>query len=495
MTRERLLRYLDVLDLEDPEDLSDRLRQLLTEEPGLRWLPDDPSGDVSLGRHGSIRTKASCDSFTRRFLRWWGDRLSDREDRRVDALTGLCTRSGWERSLKPPMEDGRWAVALGDIDRFKRFNDHHGHDMGDRVLEAVGEAARDHFRPEDRLVRYGGEELLFVLPAGTDPHGRVDAFRRHLEAGKLFPEQPETITLSLGLALKDRDESFDAVVGRADRALYVSKDRGRNRLTRYAPYMDHLRSLSIWGFYRYLWDRNVRFGLGTEGRNFLVAAGELIHYRWAANESETHPVPEEVETPIRGVVGAGEGFLLLDADGELWRWDAARGHRRFGQPSTPSMVCLVGGREGRWAVGLNNQLYQLVPTGPRHAGSLPARWDYVAGDRRVLVVHEGTAFPVTDTENPSVELPVTPRQVTMDGETLVVVGFEGGLYALDPAVSRWQQYRLPRLDRRPVYCREVSVRGSRVLLRDGQGRLLLTDRRDKAVPQAMDLDPGVRTVP
>ncbi len=487
MTRDRVLRYLQLLDEEDPDRLRVGLRRLLRSEPDLCWRPGDQAGEVSLGPYGSLDLHANGDSFRRRFLRWWGDRLGERGRRPVDALTDLHTRSAWEESLKPSLTDGWWIVVLGDIDHFKRFNDRHGHGMGDRVLEAVGRTALDHFHEGDHLVRYGGEELLFVLTPDTEPRRRAEAFRRRLEAGGLFANQPESVTLSLGLAEKKREEPFDDALRRADRALYVSKDRGRNRLTRYAPYMDHLRSLSIWGFYRYLWDRNVRFSLGSDARGFLLAlADELVYYAWRSNAAETFPVPGDLRGPLRSVVGSREGFVLLDAEGALWRWTLDEGHRPL-SPEAPAMACLVGGDEARWGVGVNNQLYRLDPGGAKRVGSLPSRWDYVAGDSDVRVVRDDRVCRASDGETLA-ELPEPPRQVTMSGETFILVGFEGGLYALEPDTGRWQQYRLPRLDGRPVFCREVSVRGSRVLLRDGQGRLLLTDRRTKAVPQAMDLN-------
>jgi len=154
------------------------------------------------------------------------------------------------------------------------------------------------------------------------------------------------------------------------------------------------------------------------------------------------------------------------------------------------MACLTGGDAGVWAIGVNNQLYRLTPRGFDRTAALPDRWDYVAGDDTVFGVCEKRVFSPMESDDSVAELPAVPRQIALDGNALVMAGFEGGLYAFDRDVGRWQQYRLPRLKGRPVYCREFSVRGSRVLIRDGQGRLLLTDRRRKAIPQTMNLDGG-----
>jgi len=174
MIEERFLGYLQLLDVEDPPRLENRLRARLKEDPDLRWHASRETGDISLGRYGSLTLRPSCDPFARRFFRWWGDRLCSRQQRRRDALTGLVTRSCWERNLRGSLEDRRCVVVLGDIDHFKRFNDRYGHDMGDRVLEGVGCAARDHFLRADHLVRYGGEEILFVLDPDSAPSDRVN---------------------------------------------------------------------------------------------------------------------------------------------------------------------------------------------------------------------------------------------------------------------------------------------------------------------------------
>lgn len=489
MNEDRLLRYLELLDLDDLAALEDHLQTLLEDETNLDWNPADTEGDISLGTYGSLELAASCSEFQRRFFHWWGSRVIRQQTRHVDALTGLHTRSDWERRLKKARSYDRWTVVLGDIDRFKRFNDEHGHDMGDRVLAGVGEAARNHFSDRDRLVRYGGEELLFVLAPDSEAETRAEQFRQCLEETYLFDDQPEPVTLSLGLARKRQEESMDACVKRADRALYVSKSRGRNRLTAYAPYMEHLRSLSIWGMYRYVWDPEVRFCLRETGRDFLVMNKRTaVYYRWKDDEVDRLSASDALEAPVRTIVPKGEAFYLLDAEGTLWRWTISRTPDRVTSPSDPALAWASGGRHGFWAVGVNNQLYRVTEGGLERHASLPEQWEYLTGDRDVFLVRGGEVVRWRDGESREVAgLPAEPAQVVVNGDRLLLSGKEGGLYALSLRVGRWHRYRLPRLNGKPVYCREFSARGDRILMRDGQGRLLLTDLREKAVPQSMNL--------
>ena len=162
----------------------------------------------------------------------------------VDALSGLPNRRALDETLA--RLSGEFAVAMVDVDHFKQFNDTHGHDAGDKVLQAVARELR-RTRPA-RAFRYGGEEfcLLFTgarvrdaAPACEDARSRIEQMRVRVKPGsdkrraKTNARQPLAVkvTASLGLALRDNYTRYPSdVVKAADQALYKAKAKGRNRV-------------------------------------------------------------------------------------------------------------------------------------------------------------------------------------------------------------------------------------------------------------------------
>jgi diguanylate cyclase (GGDEF)-like protein len=147
---------------------------------------------------------------------------------RTDALTGLPNRRHWEQQL--PRELSRaWrdqhpiCVAMLDLDHFKAYNDRRGHQAGDGLLREAAVAWRTALRPYDILARYGGEEFSVILP-GCDAADAVVLVER------LRAFTPEGESCSAGIAEWNGDEQPDALVGRADAALYQAKRAGRDRV-------------------------------------------------------------------------------------------------------------------------------------------------------------------------------------------------------------------------------------------------------------------------
>ena len=154
--------------------------------------------------------------------------LQLQETARTDDLTGLPNRRAWDEEL--PRELARVArdarpvcVAMLDLDRFKRFNDHRGHQAGDRLLKQAASAWASLLRASDMLARYGGEEFSLLLPGCT-----VDDAQQLV--GRLRAAMPDGETVSAGIACWDETETADEFVGRADEALYAAKRSGRNQL-------------------------------------------------------------------------------------------------------------------------------------------------------------------------------------------------------------------------------------------------------------------------
>ncbi len=163
----------------------------------------------------------------------------------TDALTGLSNRRHLERSLQT--EAARLArtedwlsVIMLDIDFFKQFNDTYGHPAGDRCIMMVASALiRAVKRATDLPARYGGEEFACVLP-GTDPHGAelvAQEIRLQIQSLNIPHERSQVspfITVSIGVASARCQPNMlaDHWISEADRQLYISKQQGRNRISK-----------------------------------------------------------------------------------------------------------------------------------------------------------------------------------------------------------------------------------------------------------------------
>jgi len=148
---------------------------------------------------------------------------------RSDPLTGTNRRWYGEKRLEELVESGAVvAVAMVDIDFFKKVNDGFGHSAGDAVLAAVGRCLASGLRTGDMVCRWGGEEFVVVLP-DTSPSGAVQVANRLRSAVAALADLPVSITVSLGVACIHQDEAAGELIQRADAALYAAKQQGRNR--------------------------------------------------------------------------------------------------------------------------------------------------------------------------------------------------------------------------------------------------------------------------
>jgi diguanylate cyclase (GGDEF)-like protein len=161
---------------------------------------------------------------------------------RHDPLTGLGNRRSLDDDLAVlharSQRYGRgYAVAMCDIDRFKAYNDRHGHQAGDQALRAVAATIAGELRGGDGVYRYGGEEFLLVLPEQTLDGALVAVERVRSAVERLAIPQPAAgrggmLTLSAGIAAFDPADATTAeeLLQRADAALYRAKAAGRNQI-------------------------------------------------------------------------------------------------------------------------------------------------------------------------------------------------------------------------------------------------------------------------
>ncbi len=167
-----------------------------------------------------------------------------RQEALLCPLTRVLNRRGFDLTLQA-MLDGAGGVAdshclvMLDIDHFKKVNDTHGHVMGDRVIQAMGEVMRACVAGQSRtsLARYGGEEFAVLLP-DTPIHVAKDVaenIRQRVKALKVRHRKTQevvlTFTVSAGVATIAQGDRPDTLIARADSALYQSKQNGRDRVT------------------------------------------------------------------------------------------------------------------------------------------------------------------------------------------------------------------------------------------------------------------------
>lgn len=161
-----------------------------------------------------------------------------RQDATIDPLTGLFNRRVFDKELEQQASrpDAHVSLTMVDIDHFKKFNDTYGHQMGDKVLQYVGKLVKDECNAPLLPVRFGGEEFAVLLPNRTSEfaaelaekiRAKIMAIRiKHKKSGEVI----SSVTASFGVASLTAGEAPEALISRADTALYRAKKSGRNNV-------------------------------------------------------------------------------------------------------------------------------------------------------------------------------------------------------------------------------------------------------------------------
>lgn len=154
----------------------------------------------------------------------------------TDPLTGLWNRRTMLRYIRQFREqnpDAQFAIAMGDIDHFKRFNDQYGHDCGDAVLVWLSKLFGTVLQKQGRFCRWGGEEFLFFFPAMNGDQAFIaihELWNQVDHTTFAWNDVQEHITMTFGLEESDYRSDLDDLVKKVDEKLYMGKEKGRNRI-------------------------------------------------------------------------------------------------------------------------------------------------------------------------------------------------------------------------------------------------------------------------
>lgn len=154
----------------------------------------------------------------------------------VDHLTGVYNRVKFELELQKEIDrvkrygSAPFSIVFFDVDHFKRVNDTYGHAVGDLVLQQISQLMGQQMRLTDIFARWGGEEFVTVLPSTDLECAAVVAEKLRKKVSELNIDEVGRITCSFGVASYSPEDSFHSIILRADKAMYLAKSNGRNRV-------------------------------------------------------------------------------------------------------------------------------------------------------------------------------------------------------------------------------------------------------------------------
>ena len=203
------------------------IRKKITQETGTlrKTITRKRKKDAEMIKMLSHKVKAINDELT-----------SAKEETMIDGLTQLYNRKAFDRKLREAFENSSmpekaFTLIMADIDYFKKINDDYGHIVGDEALKMVANIIKETFRLNDFVARYGGEEFVIIIDIIDEQYIQdiCERFRSEIEATN-FKIGSETIpiSISLGIAFYKESDTPATLLDRADKALYLAKQSGRN---------------------------------------------------------------------------------------------------------------------------------------------------------------------------------------------------------------------------------------------------------------------------
>lgn len=220
--------FADLLDLPTPpETMTLEVRKVAENTRGME--------------HANSRLESNMMNIMAEIERMRRELDQVKEEVLTDALTGISNRKAFDSSLQHTIDDvlkkrTPFCILIADIDHFKQFNDNYGHLVGDKVLRFVASTLKRCLKGKDMAARYGGEEFTVILPETAISGAGVIAeqIRVAVSSGVLRDRTNDQdygrITVSIGIAQYRHNELPHDLIQRADHALYLAKNRGRNRI-------------------------------------------------------------------------------------------------------------------------------------------------------------------------------------------------------------------------------------------------------------------------
>lgn len=229
-------------------DCSGEISFIDRDQPSAYVVAAEPSTVIALHRDSLMNLLLQSSQLTQNLLELLCSRvrkgnrilIDSEQNANVDTLTGAFNRRWLEHvyereSTRCSYNAQPLSMLMLDVDSFKPYNDEHGHLAGDYALSLVAHTLRNQLRPKDSLTRYGGEEFVILLPEISIEEARSigERLRQSLERISSFYSPIGIlpgVTISIGLAQMQPSDSLQALLSRADEALYQAKQAGRNRI-------------------------------------------------------------------------------------------------------------------------------------------------------------------------------------------------------------------------------------------------------------------------
>lgn len=156
-------------------------------------------------------------------------------EKKYDNLTNILNRKYFLEAVNHSFSGGNYILVMADIDNFRNVNSLYGHPVGDMVIKEIAALFRENLRSDDLVARYGGEEFIFALGGNTDSSVHViERLRAKVEEMSIFIEDSNSelkITCSFGAVDNRTNIQVPHLIKKADKALYMSKNNGKNQVT------------------------------------------------------------------------------------------------------------------------------------------------------------------------------------------------------------------------------------------------------------------------